>query len=242
MLMRRGVWLFMMNITRAIRPDDFEVIAQIPGIAAVARDEDLRLFWSSPSCKWVPGKGGVEVVLHGTVLEDVISDVGARERNQVHRRVMESGKAESHFRVSLGARVLCTVFPLDAGAFGHRGIFMVSVDAPVNTRMIGDEAVPILSMPNLHDLGCLSARELEVLHYVALGMSTQSIADRLSRACKTVEHHINSIHGKLGTHSRAGLVRLAAERGIHSFSDEEWMRIVEGARLVRREQDSDVGV
>ena len=103
----------MQTIGRAIRPDDFEMIGQIPGIAAVARDEGLRLFWHSESCRWVQGKGGVAVVLMGTVLEDVISEAGARERNIVHRRVMDSGEAESHFRMSLGARVLCTVYPLD---------------------------------------------------------------------------------------------------------------------------------
>jgi DNA-binding CsgD family transcriptional regulator len=171
----------------------------------------------------------------GTVLEDVISGAGASERNVVHRRVMESGRAESHFRMSLGARVLCTVYPLDEVAFGHRGIFAVSVDAPMNARLIDDEKIPILPSPNLHDLALLSTRELEVLHYVANAMSTQEIADHVSRASKTIEHHINSIHGKLGTHSRAQLVRFAAERGIHSFSDEEWASIVESSKRVRKE-------
>lgn len=225
----------MLSTSRAIRPDDFELIAQIPGLSAVARDEELRLFWHSPSCKWVPGKGGVAVVLMGTVLEDVISEAGAEERNVVHRRVMETGKAESHYRVSLGARVLCTVYPLDEEAFGHRGIFAVVVDAPIESRLIEDEEIPILETPNLHDLGVLSSRELEVLHFVAKGRSTQEIADRFCRATKTVEHHINAIHGKLGTHSRAQLVRFASERGIQSFSEAEWVSIVEGARLVRKE-------
>lgn len=220
---------------RRIRPDDFELIAQIPGIAAVARDEDLRLFWHSPSCEWVPGKGGVSVVLMGTVLEDVISEAGARERNVVHRRVMETGVAESHYRLSLGARVLCTVYPLDEGAFGHRGIFSIAMDAPIESRLIDDDPIPILSTPNLSELSSLSTRELEVLHYVASGLSTQQIADKLCRAIKTVEHHINSIHGKLGTHSRSELVRFTSERGIQSFSDEEWGMIVKGAMEVRKE-------
>jgi len=221
-------------MSRAIRPDDFEVITQIPGIAAVARDEELRLFWCSPSCKWVPGEGGAEVVLMGTVVEDVISDDAANERNVVHRRVMETGRAESHFRLSLGARVLCTVFPLDEGLFGHKGIFAVSVDAPTNTRLIAEGKVPILSTPNLHVLSPLSARELEVLYFVALGMSTMEIAQKICRANKTIEHHVNSIHGKLGTHSRGQLVRFASERGIQSFSEEEWASIVEGSRRIRK--------
>ena len=30
---------------RPIRPDDFQIIEQIPGIVGVARDEDMRMFW-----------------------------------------------------------------------------------------------------------------------------------------------------------------------------------------------------
>jgi len=225
----------MKRLCRAIRPDDFELFAQIPGIAAVARDEDLRLFWSSPLCKLVPGKGGVPVELMGTLLEDVITEVAADERNVVHRRVMETGQAESHYRLSLGARVLCTVYPLDEEAFGHRGIFAVVMDAPTSSRLLGDREVPVLSTPNLHELSSLSSRELEVLYFVAMGLYTHEIAERISRADKTVEHHINALHGKLGTHSRAQLVRFASERGIHSFSEGEWASIVAGARLVRKE-------
>ena len=83
-------------------------------------------------------------------------------------------------------------------------------------------------------LTVLSFRELEVLHWVALGLSTGEIAERLCRANKTVEHHINSIHGKLSTHSRAQLVRFASERGIQAFSESEWASIVEGERSLRR--------
>ena len=225
----------MMNTPRAIRPDDFELVAQRPGLSAVARDEDLRLFWHSPSCERVPGKCGAAVSLMGTVLEDVISGAGADERNIVHRRVMETDKAESHYRVSLGARVLCTVYPLDEEAFGHRGIFAVVVDAPIDSRLIEEGEIPILETPNLHDLGALTTRELEVLYHIAKGLATQGIADRIYRATKTVEHHINAIHGKLGTHTRAQLVRFASERGIQSFSVAEWASIVEGARQVRKE-------
>lgn len=221
--------------TRKIRPDELKIFDQIPGIAAVARDQDLRLFWSTPSCQRVPGKDGEAVSLMGTMLEDVISEQGASERNEVHRRVMETGQAESHYRMSLGTRVLCTVFPLDEGAFGHRGIFAVSVDAAVGGWVEGKETVPILSTPNLHELSVLSSRELEVVHYVAKGMSTNDIAETLCRANKTVEHHVNSIHGKLGTHSRAELVRFVCERGIQSFSDQEWLEIVAGARAARKE-------
>lgn len=224
--------------TRRIRPDDFEIFEQIPGIAAVARDEDLRLFWCTESFYNVAGKVDSVEDMMGTTLEDVLPANAAQERTIIQREVMESGVTKSHYQLSADARVLCTIFPLDEEAFGHRGIFAVVKDAPVNTRLCECHDIEVLSTPNLLQLGILSPRELEILHYVATGMSTHEIADLVCRADKTVEHHVNSIHGKLGTHSRAQLVRFASERGIQSFSAMEWTSIVRGARSVKTKSRS----
>ncbi len=167
------------------------------------------------------------------MLDDVLPTAAAQEREALQREVMASGVSNSHYQFSADARVLCTVFPLDEEAFGHRGIFAVVKDAPVNTRLCDCHDIEVLSTPNLLQLGVLSSRELEILHYVATGMSTHEIAELVCRADKTVEHHVNSIHGKLGTHSRAQLVRYASERGIQSFSAMEWTSIVRGARSVK---------
>lgn len=219
--------------TRKIRPDDFELFQQIPGIAAVARDEDLRLFWCTETFYRVAGKVDCAEDMKGTMLEDVLPAHAAQERATLQRAVIESGVSNSHYQFSADARVLCTVFPLDEHAFGHRGIFAIVKDAPVNTRLCECHDIKVLSTPNLLRLGILSSRELEILHYVATGMSTHEIAELVCRADKTVEHHVNSIHGKLGTHSRAQLVRFASERGIQSFTAEEWTSIVRGARVIK---------
>ena len=133
------------------------------------------------------------------------------------------------------SRVITTIFPLDEQAFGHKGVLTVIKDAPVNARLDIDNELPVLSTPSLAQLNALSPRELEVLHYVARSMSTIEIAKLLTRSPKTIENHINSIHTKLGTHSRSQLVRYACERGIQSFSLEEWIKIVNGAKVVIRE-------
>ncbi len=218
-----------------IRPDDFEVFAQVPGIACVARDEELRLFWCSPSFYRIAGKVEHANQMIGTTLSDVLPPSAAQERGKVQRRVIETGEVTSHYQFSADSRVMCTIFPLDEAAFGHRGIFAVMKDSPVDERLGLDRELPVLSTPNLYELNALSPRELEVLHHVAVGLATQEIAEKLFRAHKTVEHHINSIHSKLGTHSRAQLVRWTTERGIQSFSTEEWMSILEGADGLRKE-------
>ena len=230
----RGFQIFE-NI-RAIRPEDFEVFSKVPGIAAVARDQDLRLFWCTHSFYRLSGTVEHAEDMIGTTLEDVLTPMAAKERGEVHKQVMETGEIKSHYQFSVDSRIICTIFPLDEQAFGHRGIFAVIKDAPVHERLGLDKEIPVLSTPNLYELNALTSRELEVLHYVARGQTTQEIASVLSRAPKTIEHHINSIHSKLQTQSRAHLVRWSSERGLQSFSDSEWEKLVEGARLVRKEQ------
>lgn len=224
----------MLNMTRGIHPNDLEMIEQIPGVAAVVRDGELRLMWCTRSHLLKPGEVPKDYV--GTTLDDILPPSAARERNEILRRVVSTGKASSFYQFSADTRVLCTIFPLDEQTFGYKGTLSLVRDMPNHLRIGGTRMdIPVMRIPNLHEMGILSLRELEVLYFVACGKSTQEIAEELSRATKTVEHHINSIHGKMGTRSRGQLVRLASERGIQSFSKEEWLSIVDGARLVRKE-------
>jgi LuxR family maltose regulon positive regulatory protein len=59
----------------------------------------------------------------------------------------------------------------------------------------------------------LSARELEVLHLIADGLSNHEIADELVLAVTTVKKHASNIYGKLGVHSRTEAVARARDLG-----------------------------
>ena len=111
--------------TRDIRPEDFELMAQIPGVLGVARDEQLRVFWCTPSYCSIAGKGSTVEEMIGTTVEDVVPQSVAQERIQVHKQVMDTGKIVSHYRLMNDTRVVCTVFPLDEQAFGHKGVFIL---------------------------------------------------------------------------------------------------------------------
>jgi DNA-binding NarL/FixJ family response regulator len=60
--------------------------------------------------------------------------------------------------------------------------------------------------------GRLSAREREVLHLVAEGLTSKEIARRLSISLKTAENHRGRLLHKLGLHNSAELVRYAMRR------------------------------
>lgn len=60
----------------------------------------------------------------------------------------------------------------------------------------------------------LSPRELEVLHLLAQGLPSKTIAQRLKISEHTVKFHVGQILGKLGAASRTEAVALALRRGL----------------------------
>jgi two-component system response regulator NreC len=62
--------------------------------------------------------------------------------------------------------------------------------------------------------GELTEREREVLGLIALGHTNAEMAKQLYLSLRTIETHRANIHRKLGTDSRAELVRCALEQGL----------------------------
>jgi DNA-binding NarL/FixJ family response regulator len=60
----------------------------------------------------------------------------------------------------------------------------------------------------------LTAREVEVLRLVALGLTDAEAAERLFLSVRTVNAHLRSIYRKLEVSSRAAAGRFAAENGL----------------------------
>ncbi len=57
----------------------------------------------------------------------------------------------------------------------------------------------------------LTAREIEVLRLVTLGLTTTQIADSLIISPRTADAHLRSIYSKLGVTSRSAATRSAIE-------------------------------
>jgi HD-GYP domain-containing protein (c-di-GMP phosphodiesterase class II) len=60
----------------------------------------------------------------------------------------------------------------------------------------------------------LTAREVEVLKLLALGLSNKQIAERLVIAAKTAGNHIEHIYAKIGANSRAAAGLFAMQQGL----------------------------
>ena len=60
----------------------------------------------------------------------------------------------------------------------------------------------------------LTPREKDVLGLIVLGYTNRQIGEELSISVRTVEGHRANLSDKLGSHSRADLVRFAREQGI----------------------------
>lgn len=65
-----------------------------------------------------------------------------------------------------------------------------------------------------HPHSALTRRELEILHFMAEGLTDREIADRLEIARGTVSNHVSIILVKLGATRRANAVALAFRLGL----------------------------
>jgi len=84
----------------------------------------------------------------------------------------------------------------------------------VRARMVvGDDGVRLLEEAATRS-STLTPRELEVLRYVARGLSKKEIASTMSISVKTIENHCGSLMGKLGIHDRVVLARYAIREGL----------------------------
>jgi DNA-binding CsgD family transcriptional regulator len=71
------------------------------------------------------------------------------------------------------------------------------------------------SKPGTGDLyETLTAREREVLHLTAEGLSSGAIASRLGISARTAETHRDNASRKLGLRGRADIIRYALTHGI----------------------------
>lgn len=84
----------------------------------------------------------------------------------------------------------------------------------VQSRIVVDSNGTRLAQAKRSRASTLSKRELEVLRYVARGMSKKEIAQTMILSVKTVERHSCNLMDKLDIHDRVELSRFAIREGL----------------------------
>jgi DNA-binding NarL/FixJ family response regulator len=84
----------------------------------------------------------------------------------------------------------------------------------VQARILVDSNGARLSKEGVTRASALTPRELEVLRYIARGLSKKDIAGIMHLSVKTVDNHSTSLMTKLNIHDRVELARYAIREGL----------------------------
>lgn len=204
------------------------------GAWIVAVDEDGRFLYVSESYCAAIGRTPSELL--GRNLALVAPPDVVRERLEVGRRIADGGKPVVVFEFVFGRRFRSIVVPLPRTTEGKLAWVVTLRPALAPTPgdgQGGDGSAVVLHVPIWGLFDGLTDRELEVLRLLAMEMSNEAIAAKLSRTKRAVEWHVRGLMQKLGTDSRVSLFRAGFEAGLHCVGDEDWREILKNRRALR---------
>ncbi len=185
---------------------DVEVVAQAAdGIEAVEKAELTRPDIVVTDLS-MPRLGGLEVVrrLHEKLPQTRVLVLTMHQEEEYVLQAVRAGASGYLVKDSAAEELLAAVRSLHAG----RGYF-------------GPQASKALAQQMQHPergaedpYGRLTAREREVFHLVAEGLTTKEIARKLDISVKTAENHRSRVLDKLDMRNSAELVRYALRKGL----------------------------
>lgn len=119
-------------------------------------------------------------------------------------RAIEAGASGYALKRDAGSELLSAIRALARG----EAYLAPSLTTVVLKRLSGESDAPATPEPEL------SARELDVLRHLALGLTNRQIAEALGLSVKTVETYRARVIEKMGVRGRVGLVRYAIAHGL----------------------------
>ncbi|KGM55980.1 LuxR family transcriptional regulator [Lysobacter daejeonensis GH1-9] len=154
----------------------------------------------------MPRLNGIEVVrrLKEALPNTRVLVLTMHQEDEYVLQAVRAGASGYLVKDSAAAELLAAVRNLQAGR-GHFG--------PQAARILADQ----LQNPDRgvdDPYGRLTAREREVFHLIAEGLTTKEIARKLDISAKTAENHRTRVLDKLGVRNTAELVRYALRKGL----------------------------
>ncbi|MFG0328112.1 MAG: LuxR C-terminal-related transcriptional regulator [Phycisphaerales bacterium JB037] len=186
-------------------------------VAVVSIDGQLLYVNSYMADRYAHGDA---TAMMGARLSDFLTDGLADEMLALIKRCHAEQRTIHFEGVFRGKHCMGMTTPLTQAVEGGPAVLLVSRDSmPPDEPCV--ESLVRLETTELGELSALTPRELEILGLIGQGLTSQQIADRLSRSVKTVEWHRVSIGQKLRVRSRVGLARMAIDAGLCGFGRAE---------------------
>ena len=185
---------------------DVEVVAQAAdGIEALEKAELTRPDIVVADLT-MPRLGGLEVVrrLREKLPNTKVLVLTMHQEDEYVLQAVRAGASGYLVKDSAASELLAAVRSLHAGR-GHFG--------PQASKALAEQ----LQHPGREatdPYGSLTAREREVFHLIAEGLTTKEIARRLDISVKTAENHRGRVLDKLDMRNTAELVRYALRKGL----------------------------
>jgi two-component system, NarL family, response regulator, fimbrial Z protein, FimZ len=200
---------------RIVIIDDHPIIRGT--IAGVLRaDPELELIGESGD-----GEEGLKMVL--TECPDLVIldlDLPRLDGLSMIRRIRAQNLKTSILVLSAKSEHVMASYTRSAGANGYvsKGREISELVTALKTVLYGYDCFPVDTADASFERGLksLSAREIEVLQYLARGISNRDIANRLCLSDKTVSTYKSRIQEKLGLSSLAALIEFAS---LHKLID-----------------------
>jgi LuxR family maltose regulon positive regulatory protein len=141
----------------------------------------------------------------------------SRSEFDVLERSLRLAKSESFLRLYIDEGPLMDALLQQAAARGIEPIYIHQLlgafPVRLNSQPAGAQAIGVRRAPSCL-VEPLTERELEVLHWMAKGLSNREIAERLVLANGTVKAHAHNICGKLGVRNRMQAILRAQQLGL----------------------------
>jgi DNA-binding CsgD family transcriptional regulator len=186
------------------------------GADAAVVSPDGKVLYMSPVLSWWaptrPAEG-----FAGKHLAELFNKSIADERQQMIRKVVESGKPLVVHAAWKGIRTRTVMRPLRNGSNAIDRVLIICrgmVPADESRAAQADMEVVQAQHVDKGQLANLTPRELEILALIGQGLTTAAIAEKLYRSRKTIEAHRLSLGIKLNARNRVDLARIAVQSGL----------------------------
>jgi len=204
--------------TRVLVIDEGRLNRECLSAQLEANGIEVRPAWDLPSLFAAADEGTPQVILlnigtedSGTLLQVSLDiDAAAKvvvfglsvDREPEIVACAEAGVAGLHLRSESFAHLLAVLANVSTGA--------AQCSSEVSAILLR-RVYSIAHQPSTTDSKgvLLTAREIEILELIELGLTNQQIASRLSVAVHTVKNHVHNLLGKLGVATRAEAVTVS---------------------------------